>query len=185
MKLMYVVITTLVLFSCQNKNETPVQELDKKVELAEVELADSTATAYEEQQPSGNVEQKQKEPPPPKTVTPTDWTQKIIKTANVSVELKDYHSFNNSVHHSLAGYGAYIAQEQQQESDAQITNEISIKVPVAQFESLVNYLTADKKNKILQKQITSADVTAEYADTKAREETKRQVRAKYQQFMSN
>lgn len=89
------------------------------------------------------------------------------------------------MHQSIATYGAYIAGEQQQEDDAQITNDISIKVPVGQFENLINYLTADKKNKALTKQITSADVTAEYADTKSRLETRKQVRDKYSQFMSN
>jgi hypothetical protein len=189
MKLMYVVVMTLLISSCQsNKNNEPVQELAKKVDEKKTELTDSTTSSdynFDEKQPKSDESPKQKPQPTNSTEPFTDWTQKIIKTANISVELKDYHAFNNSVHHSLATYGAYIAQEQQQENDAQIINELSIKVPVEQFESLINFLTADKKNKLLQKQITSSDVTAEYADTRARVETKKQVREKYRQFLGN
>lgn len=186
MKLMYVVIAMAVMvFSCQRA--------DDKVTMPDItETPGLTDSSYntiseEQQQTVGNTPQNEKNKQPvnkPAAAQP-DWTQKIIKTANVSLELKDYHSYDKTVHQSIAAYGAYIAAEQQQEDDARITNDISIKVPVDQFENLVNYLTADKKNKLLTRQITSADVTAEYADTKSRLETRKQVRDQYSRFMSN
>lgn len=42
-----------------------------------------------------------------------DWDKKIIKTAHVTLELKDYTSYNNGIHTKLKAYGAYVAQEQQ------------------------------------------------------------------------
>ena len=182
MKSIFMVVMTLLVFSCKQNNEKDLQPLNDKVKAVENFVADSAAASPE---PGGNTAEQKNKAGKPIPSPVTDWTQKIIKTANINLELKDYHPFNNSVHNMLAGYGAYIAQEQQQQDEAQITNEISIKVPVDRFETLVNALTADNKNKVLQKQITSADVTAEYADTKAREETKRQVRGKYQEFMNN
>lgn len=184
MKPIYVVFLTLVLFSCSNKNEdADLQELSQKSLDIQTGLADSAVTQSNSEERGAGEKRKPRDDN--RSAPPADWTQKIIKTANIRLELKDYNGFNTSVHHSLAGFGAYIAQEQQQEDDIQINNELSIKVPVEQFENLVNYLTADKKNKILEKQITSADVTAEFADTRSRMETKKQVREKYHQFMSN
>jgi hypothetical protein len=189
MKLMYVVVLTVIALSCHRaEDKAPIQELSNKLDGIKKELADSSIQADEEEQaPPGNKApgEKQDKPQSKPAAPQADWTQKIIKTANVSLELKDYHSYDNTVHQSIATYGAYIATEQQQQDDAQITNEISIKVPVDQFENLIGYLTADKKNKVLTRQITSADVTAEYADTRSRLETRKQVRDKYQQFMSN
>ena len=46
-----------------------------------------------------------------------DWDKKIIKTARITLELKEYASFNTGIHDKLKRYGAYIAGEQQTESD--------------------------------------------------------------------
>src|SRR5688572_8123039 len=119
MKSMYVVILTLVMFSCQS-NKDEVSELTNKVEIENLDVASDSTYEPEGNQVADKRDREQRSPSPANNVqAPADWTQKIIKTANISIELKDYHSFNNSVHHSLASYGAYIAQEQQQQDEAQ------------------------------------------------------------------
>jgi hypothetical protein len=42
-----------------------------------------------------------------------DWDKKIIKTAEVILELKDYSGYNQTMHKGLKAYGAYIATEEQ------------------------------------------------------------------------
>jgi len=107
-----------------------------------------------------------------------DWDKKIIKTANVTLELKEYKTFNNNIHNITRRYGAYIAAEQQNESDAKIENTISIKVPVDQFENLMNSLPTDEV-KVIEKRIVSEDVSGEVVDAKARIEARKQVRERY------
>lgn len=107
-----------------------------------------------------------------------DWDKKLIKTADLSIELKDYAAFNNTTHNRLKAYGAYIAEEHQSQSDYKMANEIIIKVPVNQFDNLLNNLPGEGI-KIVEKNIASQDVTAEVMDTKARLEAKKQVRLKY------
>lgn len=107
-----------------------------------------------------------------------DWDKKIIKTANISLEVQDFKAYNSGMHIKVKSYGAYIAQEQQSETDGQVMNEISIKVPVDKFEDMINSLGGDGI-KIVQKNITSEDVTGEVVDTKARLEAKKQVRDTY------
>lgn len=173
MKRILIAAMAILVLSCNaNKEKQPAVQ---HTEIADIELADTAVTAG-----GGDNNHKQKVPPANAPATPvTDWTKKIIKTADLSIEVIDYNAFNASVHHILGSYGAYIGSEQQVETDEQITNTVSIKVPVDRFEALLNQLTSDRKNKLLQKQISSMDVSAEYVDTRSRIETKKQVRAKY------
>jgi len=107
-----------------------------------------------------------------------DWDKKIIKDATVRLELKDFKSYDKNLHNIIKRYGGYIASEEQTESDASIQNVLTIKVPVAQFEELMNQLPAEG-SKVLEKKITTQDVTGEVVDTKARMEAKKQVRQQY------
>jgi hypothetical protein len=107
-----------------------------------------------------------------------DWDKKIIKTADINLELKEYASYNKNIHTSLKMYGAYIASEQQQQTGYKVENTMSIKVPVDRFEDLMNALPVEGA-KVLQKQISTQDVSGEVVDTKARMEAKKQVRERY------
>lgn len=111
-----------------------------------------------------------------------DWDKKIIKTARVTLELQDYKSFNAGIHDRLKRYGAYIAGEQQTESGTRIENILTIKVPVALFEELMNNIGGDGI-KVLEKSVNTEDVTGEVVDTKARIEAKKQVRDKYMELL--
>jgi hypothetical protein len=133
---------------------------------------------------SAKIDATGKQAPPPPFILQAgapqnpDWDKKIIKTAHVSLELNDYNAYNYSIHTKIKSYGAYIAQEQQLQSGQEITNEISIKVPVDKFEDMINSLGGEGV-KLIEKTITSEDVTGEVVDTKARMEAKKQVRDRY------
>lgn len=112
----------------------------------------------------------------------TDWDKKIIKTANLKVEIKDFKSFADVVHKAVKQYGGYIANEEQNQSDEKIESTISIKVPVEQFESLLNQLPSND-SKIIERKISTEDVTGEVVDTKSRLQAKEQMRLKYLEFL--
>src|SRR5438477_7095290 len=76
-------------------------------------------------------------PPAVRNNNNPDWDKKIIKTADLQLQLDDYKKFNASIHNSVEQFGAFIAEEKQQESDFKIENSITIKVPVDQFDNLV------------------------------------------------
>ena len=111
-----------------------------------------------------------------------DWDKKIIKTANVTLELKDYNSYNTAIHAKVRSYGAYIAQEQQTETDNQLMNEITIKVPVDKFDDIMTSF-AGEGIKVTEKNISTQDVTGEVIDTRARLEAKKEVRDRYLQLL--
>lgn len=107
-----------------------------------------------------------------------DWEKKIIKTADLSVETKNFGAFARRLHDAVKRSGGYVAQEEQSQSTNEITNSVSIKVPVAGFEDLLQQLPADS-DRLVDKKISTQDVTMEVVDTKSRLETKKEVRERY------
>jgi hypothetical protein len=141
----------------------------------EMMAADSTAQipppTGDHQQPAGTA--------PPVNM---DWDKKIIKNANLAIEVKDFKKFSEQMHGAVKQAGGYIAQSEQNRSDYKIENIVTIKVPVDQFDNAVRGLTAGKDNIITQK-VTSQDVTGDVIDTRSRLEAKRQVRLRYMDLL--
>lgn len=120
-------------------------------------------------------------PVPASPASNPDWDSKIIKTANLKLEIKDFKKYNDYVHNTVKQYGAYIAQEDQDLGDEKSETTITIKVPVPQFENMMNKLPDD--GKVIEKKISSEDVTGEVVDTRSRLEAKKQMRLKYLEFL--
>jgi Domain of unknown function (DUF4349) len=111
-----------------------------------------------------------------------DWDKKIIKTATLKLEVKDFKGYNDNVHKTVKQFGGYIAQEEQNLTDEKSETVISIKVPVDQFETMMNQLPG-AGIKVLERKINTEDVTGEVVDTKSRLEAKKQMRLKYLEFL--
>jgi hypothetical protein len=111
-----------------------------------------------------------------------DWDKKIIKTATLNLEVKDFKKYNDNVHKTAKQFGAYIAQEEQNLTDEKSETVITIKVPVEQFETMMNQLPGDDV-KVLERKIATEDVTGEIVDTRSRLEAKKQMRIKYLEFL--
>jgi Domain of unknown function (DUF4349) len=111
-----------------------------------------------------------------------DWDKKIIKTADLNFELKEYGIFNNAIRDKIKQVGGYIAGEEQSQSEYKIENSMTIKVPVDQFDNALSLLSVGVE-KINEKKISSQDVTTEVVDTKSRLEAKKQIRLRYLDFL--
>lgn len=182
MKIYNVAIAMLIavlVLSCNKGNNTSSENASLDIQLEDVKMktensrnvvADTTATVS-----GGNSSNALNAGDPAKS---PDWDKNIIKTANVTLELKDYKSYNNSLHKNVKTYGAYISNEQQLQTDDRIGNTIAIKVPVHKFEDLMNSFVGEGV-KVIERQISTEDVTGEVVDTKARIEAKKEIRARY------
>ncbi len=167
------------LFACNTKLSDSKNNF-KEIALTSVEENKATGSGDQRADTSRGPTQKQVPQAEPKGVQQPkiDWDKKIIKNASVSLEVKNYKSFDGLFHASIKKFGGYIAQEEQNQTDYKIENAITIKVPVDQFDGLVTALTTGEQ-KLIEKKITSEDVTAQVVDTKSRMEAKKQVRLKY------
>ncbi len=167
----------LLILSCTSKSsEAKLEELAvHNTPIIQSETADqlyTVDTATEE--PTNGNNKKQKFQQYPKT----DWDKKIIKTASLNIEVKDYGKFSNTIRDITKRSGGYIAREDQHQSEYKLENVITIKVPVDRFDEAINLL-ADANEKILERKISSEDVTGEVVDTRSRMEAKKQVRERY------
>jgi hypothetical protein len=167
------------LFACNSK-PSDSKNNSREISLTSVEedketgsgdqIADTSRVPSQKQIPQNEIKAVQQ----PKL----DWDKKIIKNASINLEVKNYKSFNDLLHGSIRKFGGYIAQEEQNQTDYKIENTITIKVPVDQFDDLVAAITAADQ-KLIEKKITSEDVTTQMVDTRSRMEAKKQVRLKY------
>ncbi len=54
----------------------------------------------------------------------SDWDKKIIKTAFLKLEVKDFKTYSNIVHQAAKQYGGYVANEEQNQSEEKIESTI-------------------------------------------------------------
>jgi hypothetical protein len=125
-------------------------------------------------------------PPPGKPEEPgkVNVPRQIIKTANYRMQVKDVNtSSQNAV--KLAGkHGGYVSESALTNSSYEITNAITIRVPAARFDSLMNDLGGDALF-VQYKRVSSEDVTEEYVDITTRLKTKKEVRDRYIDILRN
>jgi hypothetical protein len=170
----------LVLFAC-NSGLSDSKNKPQDMSSVTLEQNENKATGQDDKIPDTTQAPSQKQKPQPeiKVVQPKiDWDKKIIKNASINLEVKNYQSFNELLHGNIKRFAAYVAQEEQNQTDYKIENTITIKVPVDQFDDLVTALTTGEQ-KLIDKKITSEDVTTQVVDTRSRMEAKKQVRLKY------
>ena len=178
-------IIVMMLYACNHRSsatvndlqledldQTPVQKNKSKDQKHEDQLmtADTIATNATDKSDA------------PSKSSNSDWDKKIVKTADLQLQLDDYKKFNTNIHSYLKRFGAYIVQEKQQETDYRIENSVTVKVPVNQFDDLINSFSGDGI-KVIEKNISTEDVTGEVIDTKARLQAKLAVREKYLQLL--
>lgn len=136
--------------------------------------ADSTEQ-LKDNTPATGIEKKDKTPIP---ISTPDWDKKIVKTADIELSVDDYTKYSKKLTTLIHQAGGYIAQEQMEQTEYRTGNNLVIKVPTAGFTDFVNSLE-EPGSSIISKTIRAEDVTNEYIDTKARLQTKKEVREKY------
>ncbi len=178
-----------MLLSCNRENKIK-SETDNNLTLLDVTMAppQKNEEKKEPQIPVGTLQQQittdstVQQVPLNKPAANPDWDKKIIKTATLKLEVKDFKGYNDNVHKTVKQFGGYIAQEEQNLTDEKSETVISIKVPVDQFETMMNQLPG-AGIKVLERKINTEDVTGEVVDTKSRLEAKKQMRLKYLEFL--
>ena len=111
-----------------------------------------------------------------------EWDKKIIKVAELTVEVKSAANYRINIAEFIKESGGYVSKEALEQVNGITTNSLSIKVPVDQFENLMIKLTSDSIH-VLNRSISTEDVGAEYYDIRSRVESKNQMRLKYLDFM--
>lgn len=158
---------------------------NKDFSLTSIDYKQEETYASDTNAKQAGVKEEQKQKPGDiERVTGQDWEKKIIKTATINIEAKDYSKYYTALYASVKRVGGYVAQEDQSHSEYKTENIVSLKVPVDQFEEAIDLIvTGTGHEKLIEKKIGSEDVTGQIVDTKARLEAKRQVRLRYLELL--
>lgn len=182
------IIPAVILFACNNNKHNAMESVDVAAldETKKIKIPSGVLEEEQQKIPTGNKGEPQTDsvaaPSPAKAPPHIDWDKKIIKSATVKLEVKDYKKYNDIIHQTIKQFGGYVAQEEQNTSDYKLETTITLKVPVDQFDNLMNGL-ATTDAKVMEKKVTSEDVTGEVVDVKSRLEAKKQMRLKYLDFL--
>ena len=178
-----------IFMSCNKADHT---EKDSVISAEALEVAPADEKSFDQQGPipvPGSVQQIATDSAAPAhTTNPVapvvnvDWDKKIIKTATAKYEVKSFDQFNKEVRERVRKFGGYVAKEDNFQYDDRKEISLVIKVPVAQFEPMMNEMQG-KDVKQIERSIATEDVTGQVIDTKSRLEAKREMRLKYLEFL--
>jgi hypothetical protein len=171
----------LLLLLCVACNQSQKQSATASMDVAS-KSTDGAADKEEEfKQPAPGKSANQANTPAPGAPNP-DWERKIVKTADLNIEVKNFPAFTDRLHRAVRQSSGYISQEQQVQTASGIENTVTIRIPVDQFDDLLMQLPSDS-DRLVEKKVSSEDVTLEMIDTKSRLETKKQVRERYRDLL--
>lgn len=171
---------TSIVSGCDHNNEAAdlAQSKEVAIELESITVDTTYQSGPQQEAPPPPSSPRQEEPP---AVRP-GWDKKIVKTATLQAEVKDYAQFSKELGQKIKSLGGYISSEQQNRSEYRVENAVTIKVPVALFDDAVETILKEVKQ-VDTRQISSEDVTTAYIDSKSRLEAKKQVRQRYLELL--
>jgi len=108
--------------------------------------------------------------------------KKIIKTANLSIEVEEYKEGRASLSVLLKKYDGYIANEEEYNRDYQRSTNLTIRISSEHFDTLLNQICGLAVH-IDSKTVNSKDVTEEFVDIIARLKNKRKVEQQYLEIL--
>ncbi len=116
--------------------------------------------------------------------TEQDQSNYIIKTAGYKFQVEDVNKSTKTVQALAAKYQAFIADMNLITTSTEVTNNLIIRVPSKNFETLLEDLG---KEAIFTnfKRISAEDVTEEFVDIESRLRTKKEVRDRYIDILKN
>jgi len=108
--------------------------------------------------------------------------KKVIKNANMKIQVGDIKKAQTQVGDILKKNNAYIQSEQFQNTDVDDNLDLVIRVPHKNFDALVNSFS-DGVGSVLSKNISSDDVTEEYTDVSIKLANKKIYLEKYRDML--
>lgn len=109
--------------------------------------------------------------------------QKLIKNGSIAFETKSLKETKTFLQKTVLNYKGYISNEQIQDYKLNPTEILTVRVPNAGFDKLINDI-GSQVGEFDSKQINIEDVTAEFVDIEARLKNKKQLEGKYQELLA-
>ncbi len=192
---MILVLIVLSAIGCSKKEKNVYSEVTtfSKLEKAEVKKVAPVAEdkVYENAQLSevkndAVVENKRFAPPSqnnePTKVAAEVIKKKIIKDGRLGLQVKSLQAAKKDIDSLVKAAVGYYANENLKNSDNESGYELTIRIPVVNFDKFVNSAESGN-NKVLYKEISARDVTEEFVDLTTRLNSKRNALGRYMEIM--
>ena len=108
--------------------------------------------------------------------------KKIIKDGRLGLQVKSLQAAKKDIDSLVKAAGGYYANENLKNSDNESGYELTIRIPVVNFDKFVNSAESGN-NKVLYKEISARDVTEEFVDLTTRLNSKRNALGRYMEIM--
>ena len=108
--------------------------------------------------------------------------RKLIKTGYLEFEVEDFSEMKKIIHTAVEKNDAYISQEHEYSGYQRVNTSVEIRVPAANFETLLSEVTVGVED-FDTRDIEVSDVTEEFIDLEARIKTKKELEAQYHELL--
>lgn len=166
---------------CQNSKESNLAPASEEMAMpSAVEMDAKEASAgepIENSRAMAVTDGNQSAPLVETVVNPGD---KIIKTADVGLQVDNLNDARNQIMLALKAHEAYVMMEDERNETYRLSNNLQIRVPAAKFDQLLQALTTGKGiTNVNYKRVNAQDVGEEFTDIQIRLKTKREVEQQY------
>ena len=180
MKTVYLLLSMGILLSCGN-SENKISESISNSPTADyiIESGAEQLIAADENKMENKF---QMSPPAPPPVTIGDTSIKKIQQGEIAFATENIGKSSAWIKKQTEHLKGYISNENLQVHTEKIENEITIRIPAASLQILIDSITS-QAGKLDNKQISVEDVTAEYIDLEVRINNKRALENRYKQLL--
>ncbi len=138
---------------------------------------------FEESESPSPITQRQISPPA-KAEEIQQSDKKLIKKGEMTIEVKELKSSKKKMDEMVKSLGGYYDNENYQEEYRSLTYDLKIRIPVNQFDKLISSLEGGF-DKILDKNVSTVDVTSRYVDLESRLTSKRVSLDRYRAILKS
>lgn len=178
-------ILPLVLLGCSTKsadNNSRYNEVTVLSKMASTESKSSYVAAEEEETVYETIEQPTEQKVTADKIVPQVIKKKIIKDGRIGLQVTNLQTAKKQIDSLVKVMGGYYANENLRNSDQVSGYELTIRIPVLNFEKFI-YSAENNSAKILYKEIEARDVTEEFVDLESRLNSKRNSLARYNEIL--
>lgn len=108
--------------------------------------------------------------------------RKLIKTGNITFEVKELEATRKSIVGLVKQYKGYISNDREYKSSDRLSNTLSVRIPEEKFDVLLKEISKGV-DKFDNKSVNISDVTEQFLDTEVRLKTKKALEAKYLEIL--
>lgn len=179
MKTVYLLLSMGILLSCGN-SETLKPITNTPSAASDISIAQDVAQLKIDKNKNDEPFQNNQPVPPPNEKY--DTTIKKIQQGEIAFTTENIGKSSAWIKKQTEHLKGYISNENLQVHTEKIENEITIRIPAASLQRLIDTITS-QAGKLDNKQISVEDVTAEYIDLEVRINNKRALENRYKQLL--